>query len=487
MTKSLQSGLLTESNMALFADYYELTMGKADFDSGNNAVCTENYFVRSIPQGEYLIAAGLEQVIHYILNLRFTDADLKWLKESSDKSESSERDKPTPDMSDDFLDYLRHFKFDGDVYAVPEGTPVFANEPLINVTGRSIDIQIFETYLLNIMNFQTLIATKTARIVHAARGRTCFDFGARRAHGRDAGILAARASFIGGAAGTSLVIAGQYFNIPYVGTTAHKFIMDRPSELAAFRDYAKSFPHNTLLLIDTYDTVQGAKNACIVGKEMKASGAQLKGVRLDSGDLLALSKAVRAIFDEAGLHDVQIFASNDLDEFQIDRLLAAGAPIDGFGVGTRLATGANFNSLTGEGGPSALPGVYKHVERIDGEKVTVTMKLSEDRGKSTLPSRKQLHRLYDTEGNYVKDVISLWDEDLYNSEPLLVPVILKGELVYSFPDLSAMQAKAKTDFERLPKPYKRLTDAEKYPVVLSPGLENLLKQLTQKRQAEHGE
>ena len=321
MTKALQSGLLTESNMALFADYYELTMGKADFDSGNNAICTENYFVRFIPQGEYMIAAGLEQVIHYILNLRFTDADLKWLKESSDKSESSERDKPTPDMSDDFLDYLRHFKFDGDVYAVPEGTPVFANEPLINVTGPSIDIQIFETYLLNMMNFQTLVATKTARIVHAARGRTCFDFGARRAHGRDAGILAARGSFIGGAAGTSLVIAGQYFDIPYVGTTAHKFIMDRPSELAAFRDYAKSFPHNTLLLIDTYDTIQGAKNACIVGKEMQARGAQLRGVRLDSGDLLALSKAVREIFDDAGLNDVQIFASNDLDEFQIDKLL----------------------------------------------------------------------------------------------------------------------------------------------------------------------
>jgi nicotinate phosphoribosyltransferase len=278
------------------------------------------------------------------------------------------------------------------------------------------------------------------------------------------------------------VIAGQYFDIPYVGTTAHKFIMDRPSELAAFRDYAKSFPHNTLLLIDTYDTIQGAKNACIVGQEMKARGAQLRGVRLDSGDLLALSKAVREIFDDAGLNDVQIFASNDLDEFQIDKLLAAGAPIDGFGVGTRLATGANFNPLTGEGGPSALPGVYKHVERIEGEKVTFTMKLSEDTGKSTLPSRKQLHRLYDASGNYVKDVISLWNEDLQEGEPLLVPVILKGELVYSFPDMAAMQARAKTELARLPDPYKRLTDAEKYPVVLSPGLENLLEQLTQNRQ-----
>ena len=473
MTKTLQSGLLTESNMALFADYYELTMGKADFDSGNNAICTENYFVRFIPQGEYMIAAGLEQVIHYILNLRFTDADLKWLKES----------KPTPDMSDDFLDYLRHFKFDGDVYAVPEGTPVFANEPLINVTGRSIDVQIFETYLLNVMNFQTLIATKTARIVHAARGRTCFDFGARRAHGRDAGILAARASFIGGAAGTSLVIAGQYFDIPYVGTTAHKFIVDRSSELEAFRDYAKSFPHNTLLLIDTYDTIQGAKNACIVGKEIQASGAQLRGVRLDSGDLLALSKAVREIFDEAELHDVQIFASNDLDEFQIDQLLAAGAPIDGFGVGTRLATGANFNPLTGEGGPSALPGVYKHVERIEDEKVTVTMKFSEDAGKSTLPGRKQLHRIYDDDGKYVKDVISLWDENIEDSEPLLVPVVRNGELVCSFRDMAAMQAIAKTELERLPEPYKRLTKAEKYPVVLSPGLRDLLEELTQKKQS----
>ena len=471
MTRALQSGLLTESNMALFADYYEFTMGKADFDSGNNAICTENYFVRSIPQGEYLIAAGLEQVIHYILNLRFTDTDLKWLKES----------KATPDMSDDFLDYLRHFKFDGDVYAVPEGTPVFPNEPLINVTGRSIDIQIFETYLLNVMNFQTLIATKAARITHAAQGRTCFDFGARRAHGRDAGILAARASFIGGATGTSLVIAGQYFNIPYVGTTAHKFIMDRPSELEAFRDYAKSFPHNTLLLIDTYDTIQGAKNACIVGKEMQTRGAQLRGVRLDSGDLLALSKAVRKIFDEAELNDVQIFASNDLDEFQIDKLLAAGAPIDGFGIGTRLATGANFNPLTGEGGASALPGVYKHVERIEGEKVTATMKLSEDKGKSTLPSRKQLHRLYDTEGNYVKDVISLWEEGIPGGESLLVPVILKGELVYSFPDMAAMQSKAQAELARLPEPNKKLTDAEEYPVVLSPGLENLLEQLRQNR------
>ena len=469
---SPQSCLLTESKMALFADYYELTMGKADFDAKNNALCTENYFIRKIPQGEYLIAAGLEQVIHYILNLNFSYDDLQWLKDS----------KGAMDMSDEFLDYLRHFKFDGDIYAVPEGTPVFANEPTIVVTGQSIDVQIFETYLLNVINFQTLIATKVARIVHAARQRDCFDFGARRAHGRDAALLAARAAFIGGAMGTSLVVAGQYFNIPYVGTIAHKFIQDRESELEAFRAYARSFPHYTVLLIDTYDTLRGAENACIVGKEMAAKGQRLRGVRLDSGDLLALSKEVRKILDAAGLSYVQIFASHDLDEFQIDQLLRADAPIDGFGVGTRLATGANFNPLTGQGGPSAMPGVYKHVERIEGDKVTYTMKLSDDPGKSTLPGKKQVYRLYDADGNCKKDVISLWDEDSQDGEPLLVPIVRQGELVYSFPNSAEMQAKAKAELAKLPEPYKRLTDAEKYPVVLSPGLENLLEQLTQKRQ-----
>ena len=481
MPQTPQSALLTESDMALFLDYYELTMGQADFDRGNNARCTENYFVRAIPQGEYLILAGLEQAVQYMLNLRFTDADLKWLQES----------KAIPEMSDDFIDYLRHFKFDGDVYAVPEGTPVFAAEPLINVTGRSIDVQIFETYLLSVMNFQTLVATKAARIVHAARGRSCIDFGARRAHGRDAAVLAARASFIGGAVGTSLVLAGRYFDIPYLGTQAHKFIQDTPSELEAFREYAESFPHNTILLIDTYDTVQGARNACIVGREMKARGEQLRGVRLDSGDLLALSKAVRQILDDAELTDVQIFASNDLDEFQIERLLQQGAPIDGFGVGTRLATGANFNSLTGMGGPSALPGVYKHVERIEGDVIIPTMKFSEDAAKASLPARKQVHRLSDADGNYVKDVISLWDEDVASpqggaAERLLAPIVRNGELIYQFPGLTEMQSESKIALARLPASYKRLTDGDAYPVSLSPGLESLLNQLRGKLPANDG-
>ncbi len=463
-----KSALLSESQMALYADFYELTMAQADINDGNNAICTANYFVRSIPQGHYLIVAGLEQVVHYILNLRFTDADLTWLRESQ----------MVQDMDDDIVDYLRHFKFGGDIYAVPEGTPVFANEPLINITGPTIDVQMFETYLLSVMNFQILIATKTSRMIRAARGGVCFDFGARRAHGRDAGILAARASFIGGVAGTSLVIAGRYFDIPCVGTVAHKFILDRPTELEAFRAYAKSFPHNTVLLIDTYDTIQGAKTACLVGKEMETQGYRLKGVRLDSGNLLRLSQEVRAILDAAGLFYVKIFASGDLDEFKINQLRQQNAPIDGFGIGTRLATGANFNPLTGEGGVSALPGVYKHVERIDGIEVTPTMKLSDEPGKSTLPGRKQVYRFHDADGCYERDVISLWDESPQEGEALLVPILREGELVYHFPTVTELQARATEELSKLPARHKALTDGEEYSVTLSPKLEQLRARLS---------
>ena len=463
-----KSALLSESQMALYADFYELTMAQADINDGNNAICTANYFVRSIPQGHYLIVAGLEQVVHYILNLRFTDADLTWLRESQ----------MAQDMDDDIVDYLRHFKFGGDIYAVPEGTPVFANEPLINITGPTIDVQMFETYLLSVMNFQILIATKTSRMIRAARGGVCFDFGARRAHGRDAGILAARASFIGGVAGTSLVIAGRYFDIPCVGTVAHKFILDRPTELEAFRAYAKSFPHNTVLLIDTYDTIQGAKTACLVGKEMETQGYRLKGVRLDSGNLLRLSQEVRAILDAAGLFYVKIFASGDLDEFKINQLRQQNAPIDGFGIGTRLATGANFNPLTGEGGVSALPGVYKHVERIDGIEVTPTMKLSDEPGKSTLPGRKQVYRFHDADGCYERDVISLWDESPQEGEALLVPILREGELVYHFPTVTELQVRATEELSKLPARHKALTDGEEYSVTLSPKLEQLRARLS---------
>ena len=451
---SLKSALLTEDNMSLFVDYYQLTMGQADFDTKNDAVITANYYVREIPQGQYLIAAGLEQVIHYILNLRFTDTILNWLARRGD-------------LHTDYLASLRDFRFDGSVFAVPEGILVFPNEPIINVTGRSRDVQLFETYLLCVMNFQTLIATKASRIVQAARGRPVFDFGARRAHGRDAGILAARASFIGGANGTSLVLAGHYFDIPYVGTMAHKFISERSTELEAFRDYATAFPNSTILLIDTYDTLEGARNACIVAKEMEARGARLRAVRLDSGDLLKLSKQVRHILDAEGLDYVQIIASHELDEFQIDTLLENGAPLDSFGVGTRLATGANFNSLTGEGAPSALGGIYKLVES-DGE--PVGKQSLDEPSKATVPGKKQIYRLTDAVGNYTNDQVALWDEKVSDGQPLLIPIIQNGELVSDFPTLQDIQTRTTAELKKLPDCHKSLHEATPYNVNMHPSL-----------------
>lgn len=452
-----RSALLTADNMSLFVDYYQLTMGQADFNAQNDAVITANYYVRSVPQGQYLIAAGLEQVIHYILNLRFTDAILGWLAQRGD-------------LQADYLASLKDFRFDGSVFAVPEGTPVFPNEPMINVTGRSRDVQLFETYLLCVMNFQTLIATKASRIVQAARDRPVFDFGARRAHGRDAGILSARAAFIGGAKGTSLVLAGHCFNIPYVGTMAHKFVSERPTELEAFRDYATAFPNSTTLLIDTYDTIQGARNACIVAKEMEARGARLRAVRLDSGDLLTLSREVRRILDADGLDYVQIIASHELDEFQIDTLLENGAPLDSFGVGTRLATGANFNSLTGEGAPSALGGVYKLVES-DGK--PVGKRSLDEPAKATVPGKKQIYRITDAVGNYAKDCVTLWDEPIAEGQPLLVPIIQDGKLVYPFPNLHEIQRRMIAELKKLPNSHKNLTEAVPYPVELHSALKDL--------------
>ena len=453
---SPKSVLLIEDNMALFVDYYQLTMGQADFRVQNDTIITANYYVRAVPQGQYLIATGVEQVIHYVLNLRFTDAALDWLAHQGD-------------LNPDYLATLKDFRFEGSIFAVPEGTLVFPNEPIINVTGRSRDVQLFETYLLCVMNFQTLVATKASRIVESAKGRPVFDFGARRAHGRDAGILAARASFIGGASGTSLVLAGHYFDIPYVGTMAHKFISERPTELEAFRDYATTFPHSTTLLIDTYNTLQGARNACIVAKEMETRGVRLRAVRLDSGDLLTLSKKVRGILDAEGLNYVQIIASHELDEFQIDILLKNGAPIDSFGVGTRLATGANLDSMTGEGGTSALSGVYKLVESDDRP---VGKQSLDEPSKATIPGKKQIYRLADARGNYVRDCVALWDEPISEGRPLLIPIIQDGKLVYDFPNLHDIQTHAAAELKKLADSHKGLTEAEPYPVEFHPALKN---------------
>ncbi len=451
-------GLLTPREIALFVDYYELTSGKADFDHDNDVVVTQEYFVRQIPFGSYLIAAGLEQVVAFIQNLTFEEKDLGWLEASAG-----------PDFKNGFLEYLRNFQFSGDIYAVPEGTIMFPEEPIINVTGPAIEVQILETYLLNIMNFQSLIATKTSRMVDVAQDCTIVDFGARRAHGRDAAILAARASYLAGATGTSLVIAGKIWEIPYIGTMPHSFIQNRPDELQAFHEYSESFPHNTILLVDTYDTLEGVKNAIIVGRELKAKDCKLQGIRIDSGDLVDLSQKARQMLDEAGFQDTKIFVSGDLDEYRIQELLAAKTPVDGFGVGTRLTTGANYNPITREGGPSALQGVYKLVEQIspDGTILPKT-KLSPE--KILLPFRKQIYRHKDEEGLFIRDTIAKWKEPVSNATPLLEPIILNGKLVYEFSSLEAMRSYCRQQLVNLPKLYRTLSDSPIYPVKLSPQL-----------------
>jgi nicotinate phosphoribosyltransferase len=425
--KKLESGLLSEEDLFLFLDFYELTSGKCNYDFNCNRPVTEEYFFRDIPEhlGSFILAAGLEQFASYVevMNRGLGLKQRRWLESSSGQKF----------LDKEFLDYLCNFKFNGDIYAVPEGTPVFPNEPVVVVSGRSIDVQLFETFLLNVLNFESLIATKAARLVKAAVGRqigtgSVVDFGARRAHGRDAAVLAARAAFIGGAAGTSLVIAGMKWGIPYTGTMPHKFVQERytkkigfkESELLAFRQYAQSFPEDTVLLVDTFESVVGVKNAATVGMEMQSRGKTLRGIRLDSGDMLTLSKQAEKIIGEK-LPKTRILASNNLDEYEIERLLHNKAPLDGYGVGTRLVTGANYNSTSGRGGISCLNGIYKLSETTDeAGKGLPSMKFTSDKLKMTLPGKKQVWR-QENARHYTGDTITLREEKRAEGKPLLVP------------------------------------------------------------------
>ncbi len=495
--KKPESGLLTEDDLFLFLDYYELTSGKCNLDFNMNQEITENYFFRDIPHnlGSYVIAAGLEQFAGCIeiMNRGLSKKHRQWLRQTSGEDFENEA----------FLDYLEDFKFKGDVYAVPEGTPVFPNETIINVTGPSIDVQLFETCLLNILNFESLIATKTSRIVHAAEGRqvvfspeesgrSVIDFGARRAHGRDAAVLGARAAYIGGAAGTSLVIAGMKWGMPYFGTMPHKFIQERyrgkgnikGSELLAFRQYAQSFPYNTLTLVDTYETVGGVNNSITLGRELKRRGYELRGIRLDSGDPVELSKKAKKMLG-AEFPNARIFVSDNIDEYAIDDMLAKGAPATGFGVGTRLITGANYNSLTREGGVSALNGIYKFAENTDETgKAVPSMKFTSSNEKTTLPGRKQTWRRY-KDSKYLEDIISLWDERVDDAQPLLIPIILKGKFVYDYPETERIRKYSMEQLRSLPEEYKRLTDSRAYTVKISEALARLRGQLFEQYRREY--
>jgi nicotinate phosphoribosyltransferase len=445
-----------EQNMSLFTDFYELTMCASYFDNKKFEPATFDLFIRRLPENRsYLLFAGLEQVLLYLKSVKFTEEHLHYFKKQG-------FDQP-------FLDYLRKFRFTGDVWAVPEGTVAFPCEPLIRVTAPIIEAQLVETFLLNTVNLQTMIATKASRVVNAAKGKAVIEFGLRREHGIDAGMKVARCSYIAGCQGTSNVLAGLRYGIPVFGTMAHSFVMSYEKEIDAFRAFAKTFPNKSTLLIDTYDDIAGAEKASTVAKELEEKGFKLSGVRLDSGDLTEISKKVRELLDAKGLKYVKIFASGDLDEFKIDALLKKGAKIDAFGVGTKMGTSAD---------KPYVDVIYKLCETMnDDGGFAPIMKLSE--GKTTLPGRKQVYRFKDAEGNFEKDMIALAEEKV-NGEPLMVKVMEKGDVTYDFPSLSEIRATAAENVSRLPEKYKKVTGAPEYPVELSQELEKLIRNLKEK-------
>ncbi len=446
-------GYLKEENMSLFIDYYELTMCASYFDNKKFEPATFDLFIRRLPENRsYFLFAGLEQVLHFLKSVKFTEEHLVYLKKQGFDSH--------------FLDYLRTFKFTGDVWAVPEGTVAFPCEPLIRVTAPIIEAQLVETFLLNAVNLQTTIATKASRVVNAAKGKAVIEFGLRREHGIDAGMKVARCSYLAGCQGTSNVLAGLRYDVPVFGTMAHSFVMSYEKEIDAFRAFTKTFPNKSTLLIDTYDDIAGAEKAATVAKELEKKGCRLGGVRLDSGDLVEISKQVRKLLDDKGLQYVRIFASGDLDEFKIAELLKNRAKIDAFGVGTKMGTSAD---------KPYVDVIYKLCETMsENGKFSPIMKLSE--GKVTLPGRKQVYRFKDKNGNSAKDIIALANEKV-KGEPLLVKVMEKGEIIYDLPSLDEIRATAAESLSKLSEKYKKLRGAPTYPVELSQDLEALIRKL----------
>jgi nicotinate phosphoribosyltransferase len=445
------SGPLRHS--ALLTDLYELTMAAAYFDSDFRAPASFELFIRSLPpQRGFLIAAGLEQALEFLESLRFESEEVEYLRHHPVFSH----------ISSDFFDHLRELHFTGEVWATPEGTPMFAEEPILRVTAPLIEAQIVETFLLSTLTFQTMIASKAARVAAAAEGKSVVEFGTRRAHGPEAGVLAGRAAFVGGCHGTSNVEAGQRFGIPTFGTQAHSFVMAFGDEKESFREFLKLFPEHGVLLVDTYDTLAAID-------KIVRSGLRPASVRLDSGDLVELSREVRRRLDEGGLKETRIFASGDLDEFVIADLLTRGAQIDAFGVGTALATSKDAPTLSG---------VYKLVDVETGDGPSCRAKLSND--KATYPCRKQVYRVKDDDGNYRCDIVARETEDYSDAEPLLSCVMRAGKRLQMAPSVQAIQAHTHESLLRLPEPYRRLTGFEKYPVSFSNVLQTRLAEMRER-------
>ena len=442
-------------DLGLLTDLYELTMAQAYYQRSMFEPATFSLFIRKLPPNRgYFVAAGLEDVLRYLEEWRFPEESLAYLRS-------------TAIFAEDFLDYLAGITFTGDVWAVPEGSIFFADEPILEVTAPIIEAQVVETAIINQVNLQSLIATKASRCVQAAKGHALSDFALRRSHGIDAGMKVARCSYMAGFQSTSNVLAGKMYGIPISGTMAHSFITSFSDETDAFRAFVQSFPERSVLLIDTYDTVAGAQKAAVVAKEMEARGERLRGVRLDSGDLAGLSRWVRGVLDEAGLGYVNVVASGGLDEFEVDELVRGGAPIDAFGVGTRMGVSddAPWSDMA-----------YKLV-RYAGRPV---LKLSI--GKVSLPDEKQVFRLRDDRGMYIQDIISLRNEDIDAAggadvpgfgEPLLQKVMEAGRTNAHMPTLPEIRDRVAADVERLDERVKALRDPQRYRVEVSPGLDRL--------------
>jgi len=420
-------------------------MMQAYLDHGDTGTAVFEFFMRKLPARRgFLLTAGLEQALDFLETLRFSPEDLAWLRESGRFGKG-------------MLDYLAALRFNGDVHAMPEGTVFFADEPILRVTAPLPVAQLIETRLINIVHFQCLVASKAARMMLAAPGKLMVDFGLRRAHGAEAGVMAARASYIAGFAGTATVLAGELYGIPIFGTMAHSFVQAHDDEAAAFELFAQSRPENLTLLIDTYDTEAGARKVVALAPRLAARGIKIGAVRLDSGDLAALSKSVRRILDQGGLNDVRIFASGGLDEDSVAAMLHAGAPIDGFGMGTSLTTSSDV---------PALDCVYKLQEYAG------LARRKQSTGKATWPGRKQVWRRYDADGRMRGDILSLEDE-AQEGEPLLQMVMQGGKRMAASPALADIRTRAAGELARLPAPLRRLEGAAPYPVEIGAALRRM--------------
>lgn len=474
-----------KKNYTLLVDFYELTMANGFFKEGmRDKTVIFDMFFREVPDnGEYTIVAGLEQLIEYMENLHFSEEDIEFL-----------RDKNIFD--EEFLDYLYNFDFQCDVWAMPEGTLAFPGEPLVTVKGPAIQAQMLETMVLLTLNHQSMIATKASRIVKQAKGRPVVEFGSRRAQGYSAANLGARAAYIGGCAGTANTLSDKMFGVPALGTMAHSWVQMFDSELEAFRAFARVYPDNCLLLVDTYDTLkEGIPNAIkVFDEEVLPRGFRPKGIRIDSGDITYISNKARKMLDDAGYPDAQIMASNSLDEYTIRTILHQGAKLDSFGVGERL--------ITSKSSP-VFGGVYKLVATVSKDgKIIPKIKISENVAKITTPGFKELYRFYENEtGKAMADVISLRDEEIpednyeifhpvytwkrktltdYTAKKVLVQIYDKGKLVYKLPSLEEIKEKAERELDTLWEETKRLDNPNEYIVDLSEKLWEVKDQLLKK-------